>query len=255
MNNVKLFIATPMYGNLCCGDYALSIFNLLVSAIEKNIPIKLHTVYNDALITRARNELVSNFLETDFTHLIFIDGDISFNANDVFTMIETDLDIIGGAYSQKAIDWDLVKKAVLAGIPSEDLKYFTGYLNFNHLETKYSFDIDKPLRVKHVPTGFMLIKRSVFEKLDPITPSYKSYDYKGNFEKETKKYFDTDISDDEKIYNSEDWYFCDKWHSIGGEVYIAPWVELVHYGTYPFHGIPVPENIFHYNENNIDKNL
>lgn len=239
--NIKLLVATPMYGNLCYGDYAMSILNLGLYCQNKNIPFLVETTYNDALITRARNSLVDKFLSTDFTHILFIDGDISFEVDDVFSMLDANLDVIGGIYSKKRIDWGLIKNAVTNNVPVEHLQYYTGHLNFNRFKEVTEFKLNKPLEVLHVPTGFMLIKREVFQKLDDITPSCKEYDLKGNYIKTIKVYFDTSISNDEyTVYNSEDWHFCNQWRSIGGKVYVAPWVILPHFGTYKFQGAPVP---------------
>lgn len=230
-----------MYSNMCSGDFALSLFNLGIACVENNIPIQIRTIYNDALITRARNTLVDNFLSTDYSHLLFIDSDISFEVDHVFSMLSCDLDIIGGLYPQKSIDWDLIKNAALNGVSSDQLKYYSGYLNFNNIEASATFDLDKPFEVKHIPTGFMMIKREVFSKLNDVTPSYRVYDYDETTYTTIKAYFDTSISNDEiNMYNSEDWHFCDKWRSIGGKVYLAPWVQLTHFGTYPFQGAAVP---------------
>lgn len=244
-NNIKLFVATPVYGNMCTGSYALSIFKLGMVCVENNIPIQLDTIYNDALITRARNILVDNFLNSDCSHLLFIDSDISFEVDHVFSMLNCDLDVIGGLYPQKSIDWNLIKNAVLDDVPVDQLKYCTGYLNFNNINKIPSFNINEPLEVRHVPTGFMMIKREVFEKLNDITPSYNVYDNTDTFQKTVKAYFDTSISNNEfGIYNSEDWHFCDQWRGIGGKVYLAPWVQLTHYGTYAFQGAAVPFDIY-----------
>lgn len=185
-------------------------------------------------------------MEANYTHLLFIDGDISFKVEDIFSMIDTDLDLIGGVYSKKRIDWNLIKHAVLNNVPADQLHRYTGSLNFNVLEESPSIsDVYSPLEVKHVPTGFMLIKRQVFEKLSDITPSY--IDYEDNAQ--IKAFFETSISNDKfKMYNSEDWHFCDEWRKIGGKAYIAPWVVLNHFGTYNFQGSIIDGNTYNFNK-------
>lgn len=97
----KLFISTPMYGGMCFGYYTQAVLQLNNVLREKNIDSMFSFMFNESLITRARNALTHNFLKTDSTHLLFIDSDIGFNPHDVVKMIEADKDVIGGIYPKK----------------------------------------------------------------------------------------------------------------------------------------------------------
>ena len=68
------------------------------------IPFSYNTLMNESLITRARNLLAHTFLQSNSTHLMFIDADIGFNANDIISMINVDKDIICGIYPKKEIN-------------------------------------------------------------------------------------------------------------------------------------------------------
>ena len=102
----SLFIATPMYGGQCAGMYTKSVNDLASLCMHYKINAKFYYLFNESLITRARNYCCDEFLRSDCTHMIFIDSDISFNPNDVITMLamqdhedeKNDYDIVCGPY-------------------------------------------------------------------------------------------------------------------------------------------------------------
>lgn len=229
----KLFIATPMYGGMCYSPYALSLTDLSVACTRYGIPFTIRVVNNDALIVNARNLLAHYFLhQTDCTHLMFIDADVSFKPEQVFSLIEEDKDIIAGNYPKKLIDWEEVSKAVEAGITNNDLKYYTGRPTFAIVPgTEGEHMLFEPLEVETVATGFMLIKRQVLEKLTDKTEKYWHPDHK---EAPLSSFFSLRIQN-ERLY-SEDNSFCKLWREHGGKVYLAPWIMLTHTGTFTFEG-------------------
>ena len=135
----KLFLATPMYGGQCAGMYARSVADLAAICAKYNIPLQLYYLFNESLITRARNYCVDEFLRSDATHLMFIDSDIGFNPQDVIALLalqtdESDYDVIGGPYPKKCISWEKIKIAVDKGFADEDpskLEKFVGDYVFN----------------------------------------------------------------------------------------------------------------------------
>ena len=109
----SLFVATPMYGGQNHGLYMKACLDLQGLCMQYGIQIKFSFLFNESLITRARNYLVDEFLHrSDCTHLLFIDSDINFNPQDVVAMLALDKDVIGGPYPKKAIKWRSVKRAV-----------------------------------------------------------------------------------------------------------------------------------------------
>ena len=58
----------------------------------------------DPSVERARNVLTKNFLESDCTHLLFVDSDIAFLPRDVQRIISHDEDVVGGIYPLKTMD-------------------------------------------------------------------------------------------------------------------------------------------------------
>ena len=244
-DQVKLFISSPMYGGMCNGFYTQSLLQLNNVLREKNIPSMMSFIFNESLITRARNALAHQFLKTDCTHLFFIDADIRFNAADVLPMLEADKDIICGIYPKKEINWYGVKNALDAGVDVDSLKHYTGsfVVNLVGYSGSVTVPINEPVEIWNGGTGFMIIKREVFEKLADLVPSYTNdvTDLAGNIKAdEIKEFFATSIEPGTNRLLSEDYHFCRIWREAGGKVHAAPWAHLAHVGTYVFEGALTP---------------
>ena len=161
----SLFVATPMYGGMNHGLYMKACLDLQGMCIQYGINIKFSFLFNESLITRARNYLVDEFLNrSDCTHMLFIDSDINFNPQDVIAMLALDKDIIGGPYPKKAIKWRAIKKAVQMhpDMDSGTLEKVAGDFVFNPVKGTAQFNVSEPLEVLEIGTGFMMIKREVF---------------------------------------------------------------------------------------------
>ena len=237
----KLFVSTPMYGGQCTGFYAQSLIQLNNLIKNSGNDCIMSFMFNESLITRARNALAHNFLKTDCSHLMFIDADIRFNPADIPPMIEADKDIICGVYPKKEINWHGVKAALERGVSVDELKHHTGSFVVNLVEYSGSVTvpINQPVEIWNGGTGFMLIKRQVFEQLADKVPSYINdvTDLSGSIKQdEIKEYFATSIEDGTRRLLSEDYHFCNVWRQNGGKVWAAPWAQLSHIGTYCFEG-------------------
>jgi hypothetical protein len=241
----KLFVASPMYGGMCTGHYTQAILQLQGLCQQNRIDMAASFMFNESLITRARNSLVHGFLKSGFTHLMFIDADIRFNPNDIMAMLLADKEIICGIYPKKEINWDMVKRASDAGIPADQLKYYSGthVVNLADRSGYAEFEVSTPGEILNGGTGFMLIKREVFEKLSPLVPTYvnNATDLSGKLgAEEIKEFFTTSIEPETQHLLSEDYHFCRIWREAGGKIYAAPWAQLGHVGTYLFDGSLAP---------------
>jgi hypothetical protein len=245
----KLFVATPMYGGQCTGMYTKSTNDLAMACAKYGIEVRFYYLFNESLITRARNYCVDEFLRSDCTHLMFIDSDIGFNFKDVYTLLhlcepETGYDIVTGPYPKKTISWEKVKSAVDQGYGATnpfELENFVGDYVFNPAEGIESFRIDEPVKVREAGTGFMIIHRNTFEKYAKAYPelSYlpdhaRTEHFDGT--REITAYFDCIIDPKTRRYLSEDYMFCHNSTNIGLNVYMCPWIELKHVGSYVFGG-------------------
>ena len=97
----KVFLATPMYGGNCTGVFVQSLLDMSGIFSSKGIRLSCAFMFNESLITRARNNLVNQFLETDNTHLLFIDADQQWRGSDIYHMLMADKEIIVGICPKK----------------------------------------------------------------------------------------------------------------------------------------------------------
>lgn len=238
----QIMVATPMYGGLCNGSYTLGLLTAVGVFSRYGIGMQYAHMMNESLITRARNSLSKDFLESECTHLMFIDADIGFDPQDIIRMIHADKDIICGVYPKKEINWIEVAKAVNAGVPPQELHKHTGafVVNLVNDDVVMEGDIYTPMEIANGGTGFMLIKREVFEGLIGKVPVYYN-DVFAAVDEERKpqpinEFFATSITEKGTRLLSEDYHFCKIAREAGYKVWAAPWAQLSHTGTYIFNG-------------------
>jgi len=245
----KIFIATPMYGGICGGQYCKSTADLSAMAAQYGMDVRFFYLFNESLITRARNYLVDEFLRSDCTHLMFIDSDIGFDPNDVIALSViaaegSDKEIVCGPYPKKCIAWEKIKRAVDKGFADknpENLEKYVGDYVFNPKEGTGSIPLDEPVEVLEGGTGFMMIQRSALEKFAAAYPQYsylpdhlRTEHFDGT--REILQYFQAEIDPKSKRYLSEDYWFCQKMWDINVKTWLCPWMKLQHTGSYVFGG-------------------
>jgi len=239
-----------MYGGMAHGLYVKSCLDLQGTMSKYGVDTKFSFLFNESLITRARNYLVDEFLRTDYTHLLFIDSDIHYNPQDVVALLALDKDVIGGPYPKKSINWNNVAMAARSHpkLEPKELETLVGEYVFNIVKGTQSFQVTEPLEVMEIGTGYMLIKRHVFEKMAEEYPNIKyKPDHVGQQHFDGSRYihayFDTVIDTKDSMtgggserYLSEDYMFCQMWRKIGGKIFLCPWMKTQHIGTYAFTG-------------------
>ena len=219
----KLMVCTPMYGDICTGNYARSMMQLTGMFVGYGLVMTSYYVNNDSLITRARNNCVDEFMKSDDTHLMFIDADIGFRPEDVLAMwsmsVSKNYDILAGVYPKKILPTQLVFNPLVQGSESE---------------------VMTPAEVLETGTGFMLIRRQVFDKFKEAFPERKYISEPTLIESqkdgtaEVFMFFQAEIRGNR--YLSEDYNFCQQCGSLGIKVHVCPWVSLSHTGTHVFTG-------------------
>ena len=239
-------ISTHMFGGMCTGHYTQSLLMTGAAFTQSGIQMSAMMMFNESLIQRARNGLVKNFLKTDGDYLMFIDADIGWNPHDILPMIEADKDIICGIYPKKEINWHGVKAAVEAGVPVEQLKHHSGALVVNLVDYSGTVTVPRkdPLEIWNGGTGFMLIKRSVFEGLKDKVAAYTNdvvdLNNSVNPGDQIHEFFAVSIEEGTNRLLSEDYHFCMLARKHGYKVWAAPWVSLGHVGSYLFEGTLIP---------------
>jgi hypothetical protein len=84
LSKIRIQVATPMYGGMATGVYIQSLLELSGVCAQNGIKLTCAFMFNESLITRARNNLTNQFLDTDNTHLLFIDADMKFRGGDIY---------------------------------------------------------------------------------------------------------------------------------------------------------------------------
>ena len=237
-----LVVATPCFGGQVSSIYASSIFQLQRAVRAKsNIDLKVLMRDGDALITRARANLVTMFLDDPAaTHFLFVDADIGFTPDQVFRLIESGADVVAGVYPVKRVNWDKAKRA----LQSNPSKAASAALD-------YVLELDDPdqvvvvngfARVRYAGTGFLMIRRHVLERMCEH-PAYASLQFFREHSADALAgspnrfaLFECMIDAKTGTYLSEDFAFCKRWTDIGGEIWADLDSRLDHVGPSVFHG-------------------
>jgi hypothetical protein len=204
----------PCYGGMLTESTFMSFIKWANTARQLGIDWTLETMVNESLISRARNTLTAKFLDMpDATHLFFVDADIGWEPWHLLVLLNRDVDVIGGLYPMKTMP---IKWVVNGFEGAEE-------------------GPDGLQEVSKAGTGFLLMKKHVFEKMNghPAVKQYKNdIGLDPKFDQHLKTYFDTAVR--QNRYYSEDWTFCENWRDIGGKIWVDKRVLLRHSGSYVF---------------------
>lgn len=235
LSRYKLMVCTPCFAGQMGMLYTLSCLKLQQELLKHSIRHTFNFLQGESLIPRARNRMADMFMASNCSHLLFLDADISFNEVDVVHMLALDYDILCGPYPKKAIDW----KHVIQAKNEDQAKAFAGQFVLNLMPGTKEFKLDEPIEVLESGTGFMMIARRVFEKMQAakILETYVPIEgEKALTGPVVWDYFNPYIDKETRTYLSEDYAFCRRWRSIGGRIFLCPWFRTVHSGTMDFTG-------------------
>jgi hypothetical protein len=214
LRTTRVHICMPCYGGMLTESTFMSYIKWSNTCRQLGLDWTMETMTNESLISRARNTLTAKFLHNkESTHLMFVDADIGWEPWHLLVMLNRDVDVIGGLYPMKSLP---VKWCVNGFDGAEE-------------------GPDQLQEVSKTGTGFMLIKRHVFEKLDAhpaVKPFINDIGLPAELNPYMKTYFDTAVR--ENRYYSEDWTFCENWRDLGGKVWVDKRILLKHTGTYVF---------------------
>lgn len=239
----NILIAVPCFGGSLHYRCANTLLQLDRALGEKAINRTIRFIGNDALVCRVRNRF-ANIAAFDadsagrkFTHLLFLDADIAFDAFHIFTMLEADKPIVALPYAAKSINWRNVGEAARRGTSPEALPQFAGIPVFN---SDRSFATDKITPVKHAGTGAMLIQvavlRTMAERLSDRRYKMCAGEIEASGTKRTEAvdFFKVGIHPDTREYLSEDYFFEEDARRLGFETFLIPWGQTLHVGTHEF---------------------
>ena len=242
MNYSKINIFYPVIGftGMVHSDYMMSTINLMLLCRQKDIKLGMRSIWFESLISRARNASVAFMLEKDYSHLLFVDTDISFSAYDVLRLIEADQEVTVGVYSKKYINNSKVTHMASTGNFPENWRPLVGDFSTEiDIENVRKAKTHKMVEANYAATGFMLIKRECIEKIIKERPDIKYInDIDGYMDAGDNFYdiFQCKINPKTKKYESEDYGFCKLWRSLGGKINVIPDITLNHRGFNNFEG-------------------
>lgn len=239
MTATSIYLATPCYGGQCYISFMKGVLELQRRCAERRIELHVDLGGGDALITRARAVMAAKFLQSGATHLLFIDADIGFSADQIFRMIEADRDLLGGVCPLKRIDWDKARQAALDGL--KDLQAASvGYVVRFIPSENNSVELDDngfgP--VAYVGTGVMLVKRHVVQAVVDAHPELvaKMRDLAGGGVASCPLIFETMIEPETGELLSEDYAFCRRWRDLGGQIHADFQSRFTHSGHTTYSG-------------------
>ena len=233
---VQIFLSTPCYGGLCLEKYAMSMLKLQMLCMKEGIQLYFDSIENESLVHRARNVSVGRFMQKSTAeYFMFVDADVNFEPEAVVRLIKSNHDISVACYPKKFIDWEQAATAVKNG-DQRNMAMLSSSLVVNFGAARVDV-VDGFAGVLDGPTGFMLIKRCVFEKMQEHYPELNcKNDHQNRDFDEYCAVFDCMIDPESKRYLSEDYAFCRRWQQIGGKIYADVTTTLGHVGNLPFSG-------------------
>ena len=234
---INLVVATPCFGGQISVRYAASLFQLQKALRDQShIHLKIAFKDGDALITRARASLLSQFLDDPTaTHLLFIDADIGFAPEQVLRLIASGADMCAAVYPIKRINWPQAVAAAGQGrAPASALSYVFEVDNPDSVVAQNGF-----VKVRYAGTGFLMIRRAALLRMCQRYPElrYKRDHSIDALTASENRYalFECMIAED-GTYLSEDFAFCKRWTDMGGEIWADLASKLDHVGPMLFHG-------------------
>jgi hypothetical protein len=235
---ISIFVATPVHSDVSI-HYFKACLEFQKECFVRKIPV-MFQVMKSSLVTQGRQLCVSGFMESNCTHMLFIDSDISFNFKIIERMINYDKEICLVPYPIKGTDHDKVRARILAG----------DTLSPHLLGNQYTMSVPDPANVKVTdgfievergPAGCMLIKKEVIHKLIKEYPEFTINQHTlidGKLVKRNHMYnfFDTYWNKDDKTYTGEDFYFCKLCKHAGIKMYALVDEYISHHGEYSYTG-------------------
>ena len=242
---IKIYVATPVHSESSI-HYTQALLKFQKQCMMNSIMVSF-SLLKSSLVTQGRNLCVANFLKdpANYTHLLFIDSDIDFKFDTIMKMLKFDREVIATPYPMKHIHWDQIWDRVQKGkIKNIEQLKRAGHafpIKLDNQKGKEIPVVDGVIEVSHAPTGCMLIKKQVFDKMIKAYPNDKIEqativngialidEYNYNF-------FDTIHDPETRKYYGEDFGFCKKWTAIGGKCYCYVSDDITHVGEYAYNG-------------------
>ena len=212
MSKIKLMIATPAYSGKLDIPYMLSYSNTVMLLAKQGIEVQPLIVASGSLLVAERNRLLEAFYNSDCTHILCIDGDLGWPAEAVLAMLQTDKEFVAGVYPARGDKNVFLFRPCLA--PNNSI------ITDKHL-----------LKMQYIPAGFMLMKKSVIQKMRDKFPELHFKPKAAEQINPSEGYclFDTEVYEGE--FWGEDFVFCRRAREAGVDIWVDPLIQFDHAGT------------------------
>ncbi len=238
MSAPLLYLATPCYGGMVNIYFLRAVLALQGACEARGVGLHVELLSNDNQICRARARLAARFLaHQQATHLFFVDADIGFAPEHAFRLLDSGLDVAGGVYPLKTIDWEKVRAAALAG-ESDLLAKSVGYvIRFLPTPDRSVIVEDGFAKAAYVGTGFLMIARAALERVCAAHPELTAdlSEVDAGLTR-ASMVFDTMIEAETGQHLSEDYAFCRRWRDLGGDIWADMESRLTHVGHAAYSG-------------------
>lgn len=215
-DEIKLLIATHTHGSVTPA-YCQSLATATAFLAAHGVP---HAVmmFEDSLVDRGRDRAAATLLESDCTHLLFIDGDIEFEPQAIVRLLAHGKDFAVAAYRKKNERNEFAVSFLPDAGDQLDQCEETGCV-----------------KIARAGTGFMMLRRAVFERLREAMPDLHYEDHSvAAVPRQMTAFFEHIVRDGRRW--SEDYTFCERWRAIGGDIWLDPFINLSHWGPHPWRG-------------------
>lgn len=226
MADQRIFIGMPTTGGVNSQHTTISLFETAACLGKAGIESIIRCSNNTA-VPEARDLLAKQFLDSDATHLLFVDSDMAFPPDLCGKLLSHKVDIVGTIYARRKFRADEMKRWIENG-KSFDAAFAAAYSfivkNPSLPEGKTSLMLCDGLGM-----GFVLIARPVFELMAGLVKlrKYTSFGFA------LTGFFDRKLVDEELL--SEDVSFFHRWTTeLGKPLYADPTAKVLHIGEFPY---------------------
>lgn len=235
LRKLKIFIATSSVNGQVSDVFFKSMVKTLFFLNYHRIPVDVVTVPMDGSLSRTKNTFVTAFLNSQCTHLVFIDNNIEFKPDDLLRLIVANKEIVCGICPKKGINWEKLRKYAANNMSCTNSEFLSAatdcdlVLKTDEENKKFIFE-DGLFEVEFTNSAFMCIKREALEKM---INDYQELEYEVPHENNPLKpplkmytLFDSILLIDEKKYLNEDYSFCERWRSKNGKIFLDPNIAI-----------------------------
>lgn len=209
---VRPYVATPAYNGKVDTDYAMSLADSCMVASALGVPVTAAIMGNGAFIELARNNFVRMFLETECTHLFFIDADLKWEPRAFIGILASGKPVAAGMYRRRQDPEEYpvrYKEAEEGGLMVVDGGW---------------------VECSRVPTGFLCIERSVVEEMAKDAPKWKQH----GVPDAPRLFYTQEVETEDEnryLFMGEDFSWCDDYcERYNTHIYVWPDFDFVHGG-------------------------